>query len=862
MKNDKEKEKNERKLQFVLYGMLWFLLILFVSAYAYQEYTTGDATIFSAVNAVGRFGIFYWLNPVTWGSCIKWSIMYWIGVAMFLIYEEKWKHDMDGMENGSAHWNDKVEEYNETHSEPFGQKTFSDEPGIAKENLNNPGNPKAKPVPGSPNMIESATVRLSTADMKTHLNNNVFIVGGAGTGKSRFFIKPNVLQMNCSYVVTDPSGELLKSMHNVLADNGYKIKVFNLVDMKYSCKYNPFKYVRSETDVSILVDCFLSNTTDPDQKSSDPFWEKSEKALLSSLIFYLVDIADEEFRKFSTILWMVQLAQMDENARPGQKSTSAFGFSLDMPLDELFNGTKKIDTKVIEEKNGKKKKQVVLTAVDVTDAEEVKKLRDKIETSLCLTNYKTFKLGGTKTLKSILISAAVRLNPFSIPAIQNLTDDDNVELEKVGDELTCFFAIIPQTNSTFNFLISMLFSQMFESLYYKGSTISNSRLPYHVRFLLDEFANIGKIPEFPQKISTCRKYNISTTIVLQSIAQIKMLYKDDFETIIGNCDTAICLGTNEQTTADYFSKKLGVGTITTKSRTVQIGKAGASNGFQKSKRELMLPDEIMTMPFDECIVMMNHISPFYDKKYPLETHPQFLKTGDGNKDNFYELKDDSDFLCVDKTDEYMHDNIKENLTDEKNTDENGEEKYTPKTLQEVLGDLLVNDPDEDGYYLIRDAEENPENEENLLCVERNKMFADIKKCIANKYQTPVYDGKNLDPALLKTMAIRAMYEYAEQIDDIVILCNGLVNGYKICVTAAKDEECNSIKLADKLKIKLDKVKSGRSAGYDVYRFADALSYEKCDQVKQGCEKGYKVIVTPGNFANDTDDELDEYDLED
>ena len=388
--------------------------------------------------------------------------------------------------------------------------------------------------------------------------------------------------MNCSYVVTDPSGELLKSMHNVLADNGYKIKVFNLVDMSHSCKYNPFKYVRSETDVSILVDCFISNTTAPDQKSGDPFWDKSEKALLSSLIFYLVDIADEKFKKFSTILWMVQLAQMDENGRPGQKPSSKFGFSLDMPLDELFNGTKKIVEKEVTDKYGKK--QMVLDAAEVSDPKEIEKLQERIETSLCLTNYKTFKLGGTKTLKSILISAAVRLNPFSIPAIKNLTDDDNVELESVGDVLTCFFAIIPQTNSTFNFLISMLFSQMFESLYYKGATIPNSRLPYHVRFLLDEFANIGKIPEFPQKISTCRKYNISTTIVLQSIAQIKMLYKDDYETIIGNCDTAICLGTNEQTTADYFSKKLGVGTIRVKNSSKSVGKSGANISINKSKR--------------------------------------------------------------------------------------------------------------------------------------------------------------------------------------------------------------------------------------------------------------------------------------
>ena len=282
MREDKN-EQERKKLQYLLYGMLWFLLMIFVSAYAYQEHKFGDASFFTAADAVGRFGIFYWLNPVTGGACIKWSFVYWIGIAMFLIYEQKFKHDMAGKESGSAKWNDTVEEFNEEHNEPFGDKMFYTKSGEAKENLNNPGRPEAKPVPGDPNMIESEIVRLSTADMKTHLNNNVFIVGGAGTGKSRFFIKPNVLQMNCSYVVTDPSGELLKSMHNVLANNGYTIKVFNLVDMSHSCKYNPFKYVRSETDVSILVDCFISNTTAPDQKSGDPFWDKSEKALLSSL---------------------------------------------------------------------------------------------------------------------------------------------------------------------------------------------------------------------------------------------------------------------------------------------------------------------------------------------------------------------------------------------------------------------------------------------------------------------------------------------------------------------------------------------------------------------------------------------------
>ena len=854
MREDKN-EQARKKLQYLLYGMLWFLLMIFVSAYAYQEHKFGDASFFTAADAVGRFGIFYWLNPVTWGACIKWSCVYWIGIAMFLIYEKKWEHDMDGKESGSAHWNNKVEEYNSGHNEPFGEKEFSDEPKLTEKmggkNLNNK---RAAPVPGNPNMIESATVRLSTADMKTHLNNNVFIVGGAGTGKSRFFIKPNVLQMNCSYVVTDPSGELLKSMHNVLADNGYKIKVFNLVDMSHSCKYNPFKYVRSETDVSILVDCFISNTTAPDQKSGDPFWDKSEKALLSSLIFYLVDIADEKFRKFSTILWMVQLAQMDENGRPGQKPASNFGFSLDMPLDELFNGTRKIEEKEIIDKNGKKQK--VLEAVEVKDPKEIEKLQERIEISLCLTNYKTFKLGGTKTLKSILISAAVRLNPFSIPAIQNLTDDDNVELEKVGDVLTCFFAIIPQTNSTFNFLISMLFSQMFESLYYKGSLIKDSRLNYHVRFLLDEFANIGKIPEFPQKISTCRKYNISTTIVLQSIAQIKMLYKDDFETIIGNCDTAICLGTNEQTTADYFSKKLGVGTIKVKSNGMTIGKQGGSINISRSKRELLLPDEIMTMPFDECIVMMRGIDPFYDKKYPLEEHPQFKYTGDASSDNLYSLQDDEEFLCIDKTDEYQEEVIKENCACEEN------EKYMPKTLEEVLGDLLVNIPDNDGYFLIKDADAEAEKDnKSALCrAERNEMFNEIEKCISNGYKTPFYDGKQMEPTIIRNMAARAMHKYAEQVDDIVVACDGLIGGYKMCAAAAKDEECNVIKVSEKLNLELNEAKSKNNTDYAVYKIKESLSPEKYGKFTSGCKNGYKTIVSESNrkaFDDDFDYDDDE-----
>ena len=298
----------------------------------------------------------------------------------------------------------------------------------------------------------------------------------------------------------------------------------------------------------------------------------------------------------------------------------------------------------------------------------------------------------------------------------------------------------------------------------------------------------GKIPEFPQKISTCRKYNISTTIVLQSIAQIKMLYKDDYETIIGNCDTSICLGTNEQTTAEYFSKKLGVGTITTKSSSFQVGKQGGTTSRQQTKRELMLPDEIMTMPFNKCIVMMRGIDPFYDNKYPLENHPQFMNTGDGDKKNFYFLEKDPEFLCVDKTEEYTDDAVADNIDD-------SPEKLKPKTLEEVLGDLLLNIPEEDGYYLIKDADRSPSEIKKSMFRSIKKDFEEkIEEAIEKQDKTAFFDGKEMDVSMLRGMAVKAMRSYGEFINDVAIACDGLSGSGHLCCTAAKDDDCNVVKV--------------------------------------------------------------------
>lgn len=349
----------------------------------------------------------------------------------------------------------------------------------------------------------------------------------------------------------------------------------------------------------------------------------------------------------------------------------------------------------------------------------------------------------------------------------------------------------------------------------------------------------GKIPEFPQKISTCRKYNISTTIVLQSIAQIKMLYKDDYETIIGNCDTAICLGTNEQTTADYFSKKLGKSTITSRSKSTQVGKSGGSLSFNQTGRELMTPDEIMTMPFDECIIMMNHISPFYDKKYPLETHPQFQYTGDGNKNNFYFIEKDEAFLCVDNTLEYNEEAIKDNL------DDMVYEKCQPKTLAEVLDNLLVNIPETDGYYLIQDVDSSARV--SLFSKEKEKLNSAIKDCIAKQYKTVFYDAASMDIALMKPFVTRVMNEYGDQINDVILVCEDVSSQRYLCCVGAKDDECNAIQLINKLKLTSKKEEGSMFSLYDI---TSSINISIRDLLEIGCQKGQAAVLS----YNDDDDD--------
>ena len=783
-----DNKQQYKKLVYVFLGVLWFFFMLFVgncvyyTKFAPEEILAAEGTpVFKALVAMSRFrypGFLDSLIPSHTFSYLRsqigYSIIYALLAWAFIVYEQKFKHDAEGIEQGSAQWTHNFKDFNKTHNEPFGAETYDDTPGVATENLNNKNTP---PVPGCPNMIMSERVRLSTADMKTHVNNNVLVVGGAGTGKSRFFVKPNILQMNTSYVVTDPSGELLNSMHNVLAQNGYKIKVFNLVDMEHSIRYNPFKYIHSSTDVSILVDCFLQNTTAPDQKSGDPFWEKSEKALLAAILFYLHDVADPIYQNFSTVLWMVQQAQLDEN-KPTSENT---------PLDDLMffgygdENTRKATYKKISHditSDG----TMILKTIDVKADEEHPSgmtYAERVQTSLCTTNYATFKLGGTKTLKSILITAAVRLNPFSNPAVQELTREDHTELDKVGDELTCFFAIIPQTNTTFNFLVSMMFAQMFESLYRIGNERPNPRMPYHVRFILDEFANIGKIPEFPQKISTCRKYNISTSIILQSIAQIKTMYKDDFETIIGNCDTSICLGTNEQTTADYFSKKIGDATIRVRSSSQQIGKGGGSHSYQQTKRELMKADEIMRMPFEKCIVTMNHCDPFYDNKYDVEKHPQYENTGDFSKDNAYLIQKDPAFTIT-RNENSVKDTIFGELGDSSPAE--GSSDLEPQEAENVI-------KIDTGAASFKVKFDFPDEEMRASAITKTikKMSEKIIRLRSRKAPYFYMDMEDTEPAVMETAASICAARLLSPGEEFMVICKGYTGDSRIAFIDRKDK---------------------------------------------------------------------------
>lgn len=700
-------KENKLKTYLLVGGLIYLLLFYFSLHMGHVVYLDEAATKAAEISSSIQFGTYgnaasapvvkesiNWFtvafealanmseNPVAiWPLSIKFLIpaLFFLvcvafGIGWMLAIGDTKRQDAPGKEHGSAKWNLDYANYYKQFVEPY----------------------DSRKDPFDPNMPFSNRVMLNLNNKKTGRNANVFVVGGPGTGKSFRVIKPSLMQMNCSMITTDPSGELMQCCGKPLHEHGIKLKLFSTSDMKHSNCYNPFDYIFDEngeveeSKVSTMINLFLENASGSSSKSKgDPFWDKSARALMAALAYYMLENPmTNQVRKgkryapdinFCTMLKLVQAGKVSEESETSQSA-----------LDKLME-----EHRLLMKTEGRESK--------------------------ALSNYDTFKLAPGKTANSILITVAVDLQMFNNEDVRNLTrhdyedEENNLHLDKIGDEQTALFINIPQANTTFNFLVSMLYAQMFDALYTKAEkicpkkwmlidqynrpviTMLNSedeakrlledlktatvkeyktprdasrfqivignkviqekptretaqavidnaanykvqkgdlRLPWHIRCLMDEFANIGSVPMFSEKLTTMRKYEISCTIVVQNIAQIKEKYDKLFESIIGGCDTIVFLGSSENETCKYISDTLGETTVRTRNISLSHGqKGGSSEGFGTSKRMLLTPEEVKNLDNKECIVIIRGLHPFRDLKYDFSKHPHFSETGNASRNN-------------------------------------------------------------------------------------------------------------------------------------------------------------------------------------------------------------------------------------
>lgn len=436
------------------------------------------------------------------------------------------------------------------------------------------------------NKLLSQNVRIGLNGKIHRRNLNTIVIGGSGAGKTRFYCKPNIMQCNTSFVVLDPKGEILRSEGYMLEKEGYVIKVIDLIDMSKSHGYNPFHYIQSDKDILKLITNLIRNTTPKGSQSMDPFWEKSETALLEALMLYLYHYAPEDEQNFTMVMEMLTYAEVKEDDE-----------EYESPLDELFYSLRKTDPQ-----------------------------------SLALKQYEIYRSGATKTIQSILISVGVRLAAFNLDSMASLTRYDELELDKIGERKTALFAVIPDNDSTFNFLVGMLYTQLFQMLYYQADYVYGGELPIPVHFLMDEFANVALPDEFDKLLSTMRSRQIFVSIILQNLAQIKTLFKDSWESIVGNCDELYYLGGNEQSTHKFISEYLGKETLDTNTFGKSTGHSGSySTNYQQTGRELLTPDEVRLLNNDYGLLFIRGERPIMDKKYDLLKHPKIKETADGNQ---------------------------------------------------------------------------------------------------------------------------------------------------------------------------------------------------------------------------------------
>ncbi|HGD3440498.1 TPA: VirD4-like conjugal transfer protein, CD1115 family [Streptococcus agalactiae] len=500
------------------------------------------------------------------------DILIGIGVAAlikFIVYSKgkNAKKFRQGKEYGSARWGTRKD------IEPYMDEKFQNNILLTQtERLTMNGRPK---------------------NPKYARNKNVLVIGGSGSGKTRFYVKPNLMQMHSSYCVTDPKGTIVIECGKMLEDNGYEIKILNTINFKKSMKYNPFAYIRSEKDILKLVQTIIANTKGEGEKAGEDFWVKAEKLYYTALIGYIWYEAPREEKNFATLLDMIDASEVREDDETYMN-----------PIDRLFEALEK-----------------------------------KEPTHFAVKQYKKYKLAAGKTAKSILISCGARLAPFDIRELRELMSEDELELDTLGDRKTALFVIISDTDDTFNFVVSIMYSQLFNLLCDKADDVYGGRLPVHVRFLLDEFANIGLIPKFEKLIATIRSREISASIILQAQSQLKAIYKDNADTIVGNCDSTLFLGGKEKTTLKELSETLGKETIdlynTSETRSNQ--KSFGLN-YQKTGKELMSQDEITVMDGGKCIFQLRGVRPFLSDKFDITKHKNYKLLEDYDKKNLFDIE--------------------------------------------------------------------------------------------------------------------------------------------------------------------------------------------------------------------------------
>lgn len=476
------------------------------------------------------------------------------GLAVTLYYSDH-ENRRPGEEYGSAKWGS-ARELNKQYADPNGK-----------------------------NVILTKHVSIGLDGYKHQRNLNILVVGGSGSGKTRFFCKPGIMSVNCSYLIVDPKGEMLRSTGYLLKEEGYDIKVFDLIHPRQSDGYNPFTYIRDDPDVLKLMDNLVKNTTPPKGASNDPFWEKAEIALDSALMLYLLYEAPVEEQNFEMLMFMLECARVMEEDEQYQS-----------PLDLLFQT-----------------------------------LEERDPSHIAVREYKVYKQAAGKTAKSILVTASVRLAAFIFPQYAAMMQTDEMDFASLGERKRAIFCVIPVNDGSMNYLVSMLMTQCFQQLYLRADERYNGRLPVPVRVIQDEWANVAQPDSYPKVLATCRSYNIGINIIVQNIQSIKALYKDEWEGIIGNCDTLLFLGGgNEPTSLEFVSKLLGKETVHTRTRGQTKGRSGSSSvNYQQTGRDLMTPDEIRMLPTKDALLFIRGEKPVRDKKYDIKKHPNVRRTADG-----------------------------------------------------------------------------------------------------------------------------------------------------------------------------------------------------------------------------------------